>query len=147
MNTHFKPYPGRSAAEALTLTRRIDGPWLAVRWNTEAEAASIVLVGDQRCPDMWRRVDAEQPVEAGKVADVNLTPLSEFGVFCTLYPHSRVMSVTRASISRARRYSHPAGGFWTWEGPRVQRVKIARTMVEVLKLAVKDCNTLGRVRS
>lgn len=147
MNTAAAFKPAAETIGPLTLTRRIDGPFLAVRANTVAEAASIVLAGDDRCPDMWRLVDAEQPVAAGKVCDARLTPLSEFGVFCQLYPHSRVLSVVRASLSRVRRYEHPAGGFWTWDGPRVQRVKVPRSMIEPLKAAVRDCNTLGRVQS
>lgn len=140
----------KSAAESLgplTLTRRVDGPWLAVRAATPAEAASIVLAGDERCPDIWRRVDAEQPVLTGNIAGAHLMPLADFGVFCQLYPHSRELSVVRASLSRARRYDHPAGGIVCWEGERVQRIKILRTLVDQLKAAVKDCNTLGTVRS
>lgn len=147
MNTaaHFK-----SAAESLgplTLTRRFDGPWLAVRDATPAEAASIVLAGDERCPDIWRRIDAEQEVLTGSVRDGHLTPLRDFGVACTIYPHSRVLSIYRVTLSRARRFGHPAGGIVCWEGERVQRVKFPRTLVEQLKAAVKDCNTLGTVRS
>lgn len=140
----------RPAAETLgplTLTKRVHGPWLAVRHATTAEVASLVLVGDERCPDMWRRIDTDQPVEAGKVADAHLMPLTEFGVAASIYPHSRVLSVYRIGMSRARRFGHPAGGYWAWEGEGIQRVKFPRGMVEALKLAVKDCNTLGRVPS
>lgn len=131
----------------LTLTRRFDGPWLAIPADAQAEIGAIVLAGDPRCPGMWRRLDADQPVLIGKIADAHLTPLSDFGICCTLYPHSRVLSAWVSGISRAKRYGHPAGGHWPWDGPRCARIKIARNVVELVKLAVKDCNIVGRVRS
>lgn len=147
MNTAAQFKPAAETLGPLTLKHRVDGPWLAVRAATPAEAASIVLVGDERCPDIWRRIDADQPVLTGDIRDGHLTPLRDFGVACTLYPHSRVLSVYRVTLSRARRFGHPAGGIVCWEGERVQRLKFPRTIVEQLKAAVKDCNTLGRVPS
>jgi len=131
----------------LTLTNRVRGPWLAIPHDAEAGVASIVLAGDERCPDMWRRVDAGQPVAAGKINGAHLMPLSTFGIACSIYPHSRVLSVYRIGMSRARRFGHPAGGYWAREGAGIQRIKFPRTIVEQLKAAVKDCNTLGVVRA
>lgn len=138
---------GSNEASALTLSRRCDGPWLAIPASARAEAASIVLVGDPRAPKMWRRLDADQPFAHGDVADARLTPLSDFGVFCTLYSHSRVLSVWVGGISRARRFGHPAGGHWEWEGKRCDRIRVERNVVELLREAVADCNALGQVRS
>jgi hypothetical protein len=138
-----------AAAAPLTLTRRFDGPWLAIRRVSVAEIHSIVLAGDPRAPDIWRRIDADQPVETGRVAEAQLTPLADFGVFCSLYPHSRVLSVYRATISRAHRPGLPSGhgAHWPWEGKRCDRIKIERSMWDLVAAAAKDCNTIGRVRA
>lgn len=130
----------------LTLSRRLDGPWLAIPADARAEIGAIVLAGDPRAPKLWRRLDADRPTSHGEIAGARLTPLSDFGVFCTLYPHSRVLSVWVDGISRARRFGPNAGEHWPWEGKRCDRIRIARGAVELLKAAVADCNALGRVR-
>ena len=129
----------------LTLTQRYDGPWLAIPGGAPASVASLVIAGDPHTPGLWRRLDADQPPAHGSVAKAHLTPLADFGVFCTLYKHSRVLSVWVGGLSRARRLGHGAGEHWPWEGKRCDRIKIERNVVELLTLAVKDCNAMGRV--
>lgn len=141
--------PGAPAIDTLgpaplALTRRVLGPWLAIRAGTPAEVTSIVLVADPRAPQMWRRVDVGSPIEVGRVGDVGLIPLADFGICCTLYSASRILSAWRAGLSRAR---SPDGSHWEWEGARVDRIKIERShaTIDALRDAVRDCNTLGRV--
>lgn len=132
-------------AAPLPLTRRVTGPWLAIRAGTPAEAASIVLACDPAASATYRRVDVGAPIMVGRIADATLIPLSDFGVSCTLYSASRVLSVWRSGLSRARRSD---GTPWAWEGARIERIKIDRApaTIELLRDAVRDCNTLGRLR-
>jgi hypothetical protein len=127
----------------LTLTRRRDGPWLAIRHGDTAEITSLVIAGDPRAPKLWRRIDADQPVETGNIETARLTPLSDFAVLCSLYPHSRVLSVWMGGISRAKRFGHTAGGHWPWEGARCDRIKVPRNLWDLVAAAAKDCNTIG----
>lgn len=131
---------------ALVLSLRCEGPWLAIRHGSLAVSESIVLVGDPRAPGMWRRVNAAAPAEVGRIENTQLTPLSDFGVSVTLYSHSRVLSVWRSGLSRAKRYH--TREHWDWEGARIERLRVERSpaIVDLLRDAARDCNTLGVVR-
>lgn len=133
-----------SAAAALVLTDRLDGPWLGIRHGASAEASAIVLAGDPRAPRAWRRIDAGQPMETGSLDSVGVTPLSAFGVSVTLYAKTRVLSVWRHGRSFARQYGHPAGGVWEWAGQKVDRIRIERGIIDLVAIAAKQCNSEAR---
>lgn len=140
----------RPAAETLgplTLAARdeFDGPWLGIRHGMQAEAGAIVLVGDPRSPRHWRRIDASQPVQIGTLDQCSVTPLAHFAISCTMYSHSRVLSVWKTGQpTRARQYGHPAGGVWEWAGPRVDRIKLERGLLDLVAVAAKNCNAEAR---
>lgn len=135
-----------AATPPLTLTRRVDGPWLAIPDDLPAEADSIVLVDDPRSVGFWKRIAAHAPAEAGKLGDRRLIPLAHFGVAATFYRHTRVVSVYRIGISRARNWFNEPRA---WTGARVDRLKLVATAatLDAIAAAVIDTNTLGRVRS
>jgi hypothetical protein len=142
MNTQaFRPAVETLGPLTLTGRDRFDGPWLGIRHGRSAEASEVVLVGDPRSPRHWRRIDASQPVQIGTLDQCAVTPLALFGISCTMYSHSRVLSVWKTGErTRARQYGHPAGGIWEWAGPRVDRIKIERGMLDLVTIAAKNCN-------
>lgn len=123
MNTALK-----AAATALTLTKRIDGPWLAIRSRIDfAGAGSVVLIDD----DHGRYIDADAETFRApfNLPARDLTPLSEFGLICTLYPHTRVISFVKARLGRR-----------AWAGARVERARVSRTLWDRVAEAAKSLN-------
>lgn len=140
MNTQ----PGIGAAEALILNQPIAGPWLGIRSEDEAEIASLVLCGELQSPECWRRTDAEQPPTSGYLANAHVVPLSAFGVTCSLYSHSKILSVRVIGASSARRFGHPAGGRWIWAGRSCDRIRVVRSAWNCVALAVDEMREAAR---
>lgn len=139
----MSPALGRPVAETLgplALTERFTGPWLGVPSAAIPEAASVVLAGDPKAPGIWRSIDCDAPITTGPIETARLIPLADFTIGVTLYKHTRVISLVKRGISRARRHGHPAGGAVDWAGPRVERIRIARTLWPLVEEAAKDCN-------
>lgn len=146
MNTEaFRPAAETLGPLTLQDRDRFDGPWLGIRHGHTAEASGIVLVGDPRCPRHWRRIDASQPVQIGTLDQCAVMPLAAFGVSCTMYAKSRVMSVWKTGArTTARQYGLPCGGVWEWAGGRVDRIKLERSLIDLVTIAAKNCNAEAR---
>lgn len=137
---------GRAAQDTrgpLTLTRAIDGPWLAIPLGAAAEIASLVLVSHPHAPGMWRSIDGDHPRVAGAIRGAGLTALADFNVGVSLYSHARVMSVyvaparpTRARYLDIRGYPLPRLGYRRWEGKRCDRIRVARELWDHVAAAV-----------
>lgn len=142
MNTQaFRPAADTLGPLTLTARDEFDGPWLGIRYGQTAEASGVVLVGDPRAPRHWRRIDASQPVQIGTLDQCGVMPLSCFGISRTIYSHSRILSVWKTGQpSRARQFSNPAGGPWEWAGLRCDRIKLERGLLDLVKIAARNCN-------
>lgn len=122
-----------AAALALSAADRVPGVWLAVPRGLLARAEHIVLAGDPRAPDAWRTISAEHGLVTGRVSAGGLTPLSDFGIAVSLYPHTKVISV-RVVGSPAWR------GQRVWGGPLIERLRIASTLWPLVSAAARECN-------
>ncbi len=146
MNTQaFRPAAETLGPLTLTSHDRFDGPWLGIRYGHSAEASGIVLIGDPRAPRYWRMIDVAAPVQIGSLDQVGVMPLSAFGVSCTIYSKTRVLSVWKTGKrSTARQYGHPAGGVWEWAGGRCDRIRLSPVLLDLVTIAAKNCNTEAR---
>ncbi len=124
-----------NAATVLPLTAdaAVEGVWLAIPRDKPACAASIVLAGDPRAPNLWRSISAEHGLTTGHVAGGGLTALSDFGIAVSLYPHTKVISV-RVIASPAWR------GQRVWAGALIERLRIASTLWPLVATAARSCN-------
>lgn len=118
----------------LPLEAQLTGPWLAIPNGAPARIGFLALVGDPALPGRWRSIDAEQPIQTGPTAPhARLTPLSDFGIACQLYPHTRVLSV-RVVGSPAWKHQR------AWDGAMVERVRIPAALWPLVAAAARDCN-------
>ncbi|HRE44064.1 MAG TPA: hypothetical protein PKY87_08845 [Terricaulis sp.] len=112
----------------------ITGPWLAIPSGAPARVGFLALVGDPALQGRWRSIDAEQPIQTGPTAPAaKLTPLSDFGIACQLYPHTRVLSV-RVVASPAWKHQR------AWDGALVERVRVPAPLWPLVAAAARDCN-------
>lgn len=119
----------------LVLTNEVDGPWLAIRAIDDPVVAAIVLV--EPVAGVWRRID-DGVHEHGRISFQRLTPLADFGVACTLYPKTGVLSVRHVRAARK--------GVRDWAERGVASIRFPRTLRDKIEAAVRDCNadTLGK---
>lgn len=115
-------------APVLTLTQRIDTPWLAIRERLDpAIASSVVLIdGAQGFYIDDEAVTFRAPFN---LPARGLIPLTDFGVFASLYAHTRVVSFVKGRLGRR-----------AWTGPRVDRIRVSRLHWDRVAEAVKSLN-------
>lgn len=108
----------------LVLTKKVQGPWLGIRYGAQPTCANIVLVNDPRSSRMtWRTLDAEQRAEAGDLRDAGgVISLLDFGVMCSVYRHGAVLSAFKTRESIVRRN----GELLMWAGREIDRIKFRR---------------------